>query len=368
MTVAKRFGKYCNIRLNTEFQMSTPKSQPPPNSYLVKYQQCTALMRPLANVFEKSRIRIIIASRLHNYRRQPVTVLFDNFPEPVPVIASECNRCTLKLSGNTLRIKPRRKFRNSYCSYAPFWLNIRKADIVNEKLQEVKKIKVVTQCRGGKDYSDYVLKEYLAYKIYNLLSPVSFRVRLVHMKYIDTGRKNKLTESWGFLIEPEEMVAERNEAIVVKKDEISMRYMRPQEMDVAAMFQYMIGNPDYSIAGRHNMKILGLPGFGDEGYTPVPYDFDFTGIVNAEYAIPGDNLGITSVTQRYYLGPCREDHEFQAAIDHINSNRDEILELVSEFPYLNDKHKKEMIGYLDNYFNSASGPNFIGTKIRTTCR
>ncbi len=269
---------------------------------------------------------------------------------------------------HTLRIKPRGQFRNSYCSYAPFWLNIRKADVLNENLQEVKKFKVVTQCRGGKDYSDYVLKEYLAYKIYNLLSPVSFRVRLVHMKYIDTGRKNKLTESWGFLIEPEEMVAERNEAIVVKKDEISMRYMRTQELDVAAMFQYMIGNPDYSIAGRHNMKILGLPGFGAEGYTPVPYDFDFTGIVNAEYAIPGDNLGITSVRQRYYLGPCREDHEFQAAIDHIDSHRDEILELVSEFPYLNDKHKKEMIGYLDNYFNSASGPNFIKTKIRTTCR
>jgi hypothetical protein len=269
---------------------------------------------------------------------------------------------------HTLRIKPRGQFRKSHCSYAPFWLNIRKADILNENLQEVKKFKVVTQCRGGKDYSDYVLKEYLTYKIYNLLSPVSFRVRLVHLKYIDTGRKNKLTESWGFLIEPEEMVAERNEAIVVKKDELSMRYMRTREMDVAAMFQYMIGNPDYSIAGRHNMKILGLPGFGSEGYTPVPYDFDYTGLVNAEYAIPGENLGITSVTQRYYLGPCREDHEFQAAIDHINSHRDEILELVSEFPYLNDKHKKEMIAYLEDYFNSASGPNFIGSKLKSTCR
>jgi len=269
---------------------------------------------------------------------------------------------------HTLRIKPRGQFRKSHCSYAPFWLNIRKADVANENLQEVKKFKVVTQCRGGKDYSDYVLKEFLAYKIYNLLSPVSFRVRLVHMKYIDTGRKNKESESWGFLIEPEEMVAVRNEGVVIKKDEISMRYMRTGEMDLAALFQYMIGNPDYSIAGRHNMKILGLPGFGSEGYTPVPYDFDYTGLVNAEYAIPGENLGISSVRERYYMGSCREDKEYQVAIDHILRHREEILELVSEFPYLSDKHKNEMIGYLEDYFSSASGPNFIRSKLKSTCR
>ncbi len=269
---------------------------------------------------------------------------------------------------HTLRIKPRGQFRNSYCSYAPFWLNIRKADVINENLQEVKKFKVVTQCKGGRDYSDYVLKEYLTYKIYNLLTPVSFRVRLVHLKYIDTGRKNKETESWGFLIEPEEMMAERSYGIVIKKDEISMRYIRPEEMDLAALFQYMVGNPDYSIAGRHNMKLLGLPGFGSEGYTPVPYDFDYTGLVNAEYAIPGENLGITSVTQRYYLGPCREDQEYQVAIDHINSHREEILELVSDFPILREKHKQEMLDYLESYFQSASEDNFINRKLKSTCR
>lgn len=269
---------------------------------------------------------------------------------------------------HTLRMKPRGQFRKSQCAYAPYWLNIRKADVVNEELQEVKKIKMVSQCRGGKDYSDYVLKEYLAYKIYNLISPVSFRVRLTRLKYIDTGRKNKETHSWGFLIEPEELVAKRNDAIVVKNDEISMRYTRSTEMDVAAMFQYMIGNPDYSIAGRHNMKILGLPGFGTDGYTPVPYDFDYAGIVNAEYAIPGENLGISSVTERYYLGPCREDQQFQQAIDQINSKRDEIMELVSDFPYLQGKHKQEMLDYLESYFMSAAGANFIEKKIKSTCQ
>ena len=108
-----------------------------------------------------------------------------------------------------VRLKARGKFRRQHCSFAPFWLNIRKADVVNQHLQGIKRIKVVTHCNGGHAYGDYVLKEYLAYKIYNLLSPVSFRVRLVKMRYIDTGRKNKVTENWAFMIEPEALLAER---------------------------------------------------------------------------------------------------------------------------------------------------------------
>ena len=68
-----------------------------------------------------------------------------------------------------VRIKARGQFRREHCTFAPFWLNIRKADVANEHLQDVKRMKVVTHCNGGKSYSEYVLKEYLAYKIYNLI-------------------------------------------------------------------------------------------------------------------------------------------------------------------------------------------------------
>lgn len=267
-----------------------------------------------------------------------------------------------------MRIKARGQFRREHCTFAPFWLNIRKADVVNEHLQDVKRMKVVTHCNGGRAYSEYVLKEYLAYKIYNLLSPISFRTRLIHMTYIDTGRKNKITENWAFMIEPEGMLAERFEALVIKNDELSMRYMRPEQMDLAALFMYMIGNADYSIAGRHNMKILGLDDFGSLGFTPVPYDFDYSGLVDASYAVPGENLGISSVRQRYYLGLCREDQEYQTAIDYIQSQREEILELVENFPYLGSTHKKDMIKYLEGYFDSASRPGFIRSYLRSTCR
>lgn len=267
-----------------------------------------------------------------------------------------------------VRVKARGAFRKSTCNFAPFWLNIRKANVENKYLQDVKKMKVVTRCRSGVEYDEYILLEFLAYKIYNLLSPNSFRVRLIKMKYVDTGRKDKESHSWAFLIEPESMLAERVGGLVIKNDELAMAFTRPEEMLIAALFQYMIGNADYSIAGRHNMKILGMPGFGTEGYTPVPYDFDYAGLVNASYAIPGENLGLTSVTQRYYMGPCRENSEFLAAMAHLENHREEILDLIQSFPFLGEKAKSSAKAYIKSYYTAASNEKFIERNLKSTCR
>jgi hypothetical protein len=268
----------------------------------------------------------------------------------------------------TMRLKARGQFRRSHCNLAPFWLNIRKADVKNQHLQDINRVKIVTHCNGSKAYGDYVLKEYLCYKIYNIISPISFRVRLVRMTYVDTGRKSKVSEGWAFMIEPERVLAKRFGALVVKKDSLVTGLMRPEEMDLVALFQYMIGNADYSVAGRHNLKILGMPGFGTQGYTPVPYDFDYTGLVNAHYAVPGENLRINSVRERYYLGPCREDEAFIAAIEHINQYREEILQLVDDFEKLDSKYKKELIAYLEDYFALAGSFNELTSSLKRTCR
>ncbi len=102
----------------------------------------------------------------------------------------------------------------------PFWLNIRYSGIEAEELEGIRRMKMVTRCRSAREYEDYVLREYLVYRIYNLVTPYSFRVRLVRLKIIDTGRKNRETEEWAFLIEPEEMMARRLDASVIKSDDL----------------------------------------------------------------------------------------------------------------------------------------------------
>ncbi len=267
----------------------------------------------------------------------------------------------------SMRMKARGEFRRSHCNMAPFWLNVRSAVDKDEQFQDIKRIKIVTHCKGSKDYEKYVLKEYLCYRIYNIISPVSFRARLVRMTYVDTGRKNKVTEGWAFMIEPEQMLAERLDALVVKNDKLPTTLMRPMELDVLVIFQYMIGNPDFSISGRHNIKILGLPGYGSQGYTPVPYDFDYTGLVNAYYAEPGEGLGINSVKERYFLGPCRGDDDYIPAIEHISQFREEIFRQINEFEFLDKKGKNEMTKYLEEYFSQADRPEVIERAISRTC-
>jgi hypothetical protein len=305
-------------------------------------------------------MHIILTLDLKKYQREKYK------GEYMPVHFQYCLNDTLYLEKD-LQLKARGNFRRSHCNLAPFWLDIRKIDFNNKELQDIKRIKIVTHCRGSKAYEEYVLKEYLCYKIYNIISPVSFRVRLVRMTYVDTGRKNKVSEGWAFMIEPEEMLAQRMNAVVVKRDDLSTRLLRPWEIDILALFQYMIGNVDYSVFGRHNLKFLGLPGYGAAGYTPVPYDFDYTGLVDTYYAIPSENLDIQSVRERLYLGPCREDKAYQAAIEHINLCREEILQMVKDFEYLDQKYKKNVIAYLEQYFELAPHYKSLINSLQRTC-
>ncbi|MCK4990898.1 MAG: hypothetical protein KAS29_10450, partial [Bacteroidales bacterium] len=180
-----------------------------------------------------------------------------------------------------VRIKARGFFRRDECTMPPFWLNIRYSGIEADSLKDVRKIKMVIRCKKSQIYENYILREYMVYKIYNLISPYSFRVRLVKLKFVDTAKDNTETEDWAFMIEPAELMAKRLNGVFVKSDKLSIKTMNRDMMDKVALFQYMIGNGDFSVTGRHNLKIITLKDQRVIGFVPVPYDFDYTGLVNA---------------------------------------------------------------------------------------
>jgi hypothetical protein len=267
-----------------------------------------------------------------------------------------------------VRIKPRGIFRLETCSMPPFWLNIRDSGIKTEELKDIKRMKVVVRCSDAGPHKYYVLREYLVYRIYNLISPYSFRTRLVYLKYEDTGKKPKNSEDWAFLIEPEDMMAERLDGRFFENDKLSLKTVNPEMMDLVAMFQYMVGNGDYSVTGRHNLKILAVNPPGPAGFLPVPYDFDYTGLVNANYAVPGETLGIKSVRERYFLGACRADEQYLNAIRKIEEHKEEIFELILGFEYLDEDERYKLISYLQSYFNESEDKRFIANSIASTCR
>jgi hypothetical protein len=267
-----------------------------------------------------------------------------------------------------VRVKSRGEFRKGFCIYPPIWLNIRLAGIEAEDLEDVTKVKLVTRCKSQSNYDNYVLREYLVYQIFNLLSPYSFNTRLVKLKYIDTGRKDKVMEDWGFIIEPEDMMAERNNAMAIKNDRLSLATVDKDWMDKVAYFNYMVGMCDYSVTGRHNLKILTLKEYGSTGLIPIPYDFDYTGLVDASYAIPMETLGITTVRERYYLGACRSEEVHKKTIQWLASFQDEIRDLILNFEYMDESERVEMVEYIESYYKSSESKGFINRSIQSTCR
>lgn len=267
-----------------------------------------------------------------------------------------------------VRLKARGIYRRDNCAMPPVWLNVRYSGIESRELSGIRRMKMVCMCKPNDRYGEYILREYLVYKIYNLLTPYSFRVRLINLTLVDTGKDNKEQKGWAFLIEPAEMMARRLDAKELKSDELSMRTVNEEAMDRLAMFQYMIGNPDYSVTGRHNLKILASQVSGPHGFIPVPYDFDFTGLVNAIYAFPNETLELSSVRERYFRGPCRDGVSYEKALASLEAVRDEIEATIWAFDKLEEEARFDMIGFIESFFNTASNEHFIDREISRTCR
>jgi len=267
-----------------------------------------------------------------------------------------------------VRVRARGEYRRDNCTMPPYWINVRYSGIEAEEFKDFRKMKMVTRCREAGQYENYVLKEYLVYKIYNIITEYSFNVRLVRVKYIDTGKKNQVLENWAFLIEPEEMLAKRLNAKPIPNDRLSIRTVNPQIMDLMALFQYMVGHVDYSVTGRHNLKIAFLKEPGPVGFLPIPYDFDYSGLVNTHYAIPGETLGIASVKERYYLGACRNKEDHKITIQKIAEYQDEILDLIMNFEYLDEDERLDMVSYIASYFVESEQDRFVEAYLEPSCR
>jgi hypothetical protein len=263
-----------------------------------------------------------------------------------------------------IRLRTRGAFRNQYCTFPPIELNFKKVDFGYTDLNKISKLKMVTQCSSGRQNEDYVLKEYLAYKLFNILTDTSFRVRLLKVNYIDTRGKRKTITQYGFFIEPVEILTARTKSIQLRPRIITQKSISPRVMDRLAIFNYMIGNYDWAVPNQHNVvKIksmvydtIGLP-------LAIPYDFDWTGLVNASYAIPAEITGTQNVRERLFLGVCRSKAVYQKDLEIFIKKKDEFYRVINEFPYLDKNVKREMTSYLDEFFDKLEGKRDLITDI-----
>jgi hypothetical protein len=248
-----------------------------------------------------------------------------------------------------VKIKSRGVVRNDICDFPPLMLNIKNAGFGEDDMKKIEKIKIVTHCDYGNE--KYLFREYLVYKLYNILTDYSFRVRLAKIDYINTARDSKPIKTYCFLIEPLEVLASRIGSEPITTPNLTQKHIIPSSMDRMAIFNYMIGNTDWSVPNLHNCKILSGTDFNFPGLgIIVPYDFDYSGLVNASYAVPYDGLGLRSVRDRRYLGVCRNREDYAEALKEFIKKKSELYRVINEFPLLNEKEKKELTKYLDEFY------------------
>jgi hypothetical protein len=268
--------------------------------------------------------------------------------------------CTLSdgsVLSKEIRIKLRGNVRLNMCYMPP--INLLFRNPTSPKLYSLNTLKLVNSCKDNINYEQFLLKEYLAYKMYNLLTEKSFRVRLLRLTFEDSEHKKKSYERYAFLLEDIDDLAKRNKCKELDSKEILTEATDRDQMTMVAMFQYMIGNTDWSVPKSHNIKLIIHKKDSTARPYPIPYDFDYSGLVNADYAVPSPQLNLESVTQRLYRGFPRTMPELQAVIKVFNDQKENIYALVKNFEPLDKANKKEMVYYLDNFYEIINNPKKV---------
>ena len=221
------------------------------------------------------------------------------------------------------------------------------------------RLKLVTHCRKSEDFQQKVLLEYAAYRLYNLLTPLSFRARLATIDYVDDSGKPFVTRT-GFFLEDIDDVAKRNGMTKPRTpDRVPLAQIERRGGARFGLFNYMIGNLDWSMragpAGEgccHNGRLLAAS--ASSTLTPVPYDFDFSGLVDAPYATPPEGFRLGSVRQRLYRGYCVHNAEATAVASEMVARRAEMAATLASIPGLTEKTRAKAVAYLDGFFSDLN--------------
>lgn len=264
-----------------------------------------------------------------------------------------------------IKLRSRGVRRYELCSVPPIRLNFNTKN--GKGANAVKNLKLVTHCNNGKQYDSYILKEYLCYRLYNLITNYSFRVRLLRIQYIDTGTKGDNITKYGFIIEPDDMLGRRLGMSEIEDVVVRPQFVSPGYLDRIALFQYLIGNDDWDLASLHNLKVFGSTENAGSNVIPVPYDFDYSGLVSAHYAFPNPDNNIASVHERIYLGPCRYEESTRLLLEEFLQKKEEFVSMVDSFTLLDSRDRKSTLSYIESFFREYRRDEIL-SEIKKTCK
>jgi hypothetical protein len=233
---------------------------------------------------------------------------------------------------------------------------------------------MVSPCKLGQDYwQQYVLAEYLVYRMFNLFTPMSFRVRLAEVTFTDTSGEDDPFTRVAFLIEDDDALATRLGGWKIDWDrevQFNPMVLDKQQSILVDIFQYMIGNTDWSGVQMHNMELIHSP---PTTYATVPYDFDFSGIIDTRYANPDASLEIRSVRDRLFRGLCpdelnRTPEDYEAVYEAFREKKEDIYDLWRTMEGLDEGRIDRTLDYLEDFYEILNDSRQIQVRMINRCR
>jgi hypothetical protein len=265
------------------------------------------------------------------------------------------------------------------CTFPPILLTFDKQAMHGTLFHGQKKLKLVTYCNPPPDSEQRIVLEYLIYKLYNVITPMSFRVRAAEVTYRSSAADPGVTR-FGFLIEDIRAVADRNqrEELAAASHQVSLAQLDARATTRAAILEYMIANLDWeflaSAPGQkccHNIRLVAAPGATPataRAVTPVPYDYDFSGFVDAPYAGPAPGIPIEKLTDRYFRGFCAMSGEIPAVAQEYLTRRADMKALIDNQPQLTVRFRDKTDRYMDGFFAVLDDPGRLQTQVVRHCR
>jgi hypothetical protein len=268
-----------------------------------------------------------------------------------------------------IKIRTRGKTRreSDVCPFTPLRLNFPKKETINTPFEGQNAIKLVTHCYKTDKYEQNTIIEYLIYKAYNVLTDSSFKVRPAIINYIYAERKPDTVRKFAFFIEREKHLVDRLHFIELESEKFNPNLLNAFPTCLMDMFQYMIGNTDYSSYDLHNI-ILVSDSTRRFAPIPIPYDFDWSGLISADYAVPHPVIGTEYVSQRVYRGFKKEPFIVYHTIQVFNTRKQEIYQLFGSFELLDADRKKSVIKYLDDFFEIINDDKKVKTEFFDNAR
>lgn len=251
------------------------------------------------------------------------------------------------------------------CAFPPLRVTFPKGGTKGTPFAGQKSLKLGTHCRADREYEQYPLREYLIYRAYNLVSPRSFRARLARATYVDVRDSLKPTTRWALWVESEDGLGRRNDADVRELRGATFADVDSTQMATVALFEYLIGNTDWSLHALHNIRLMQS---NTGTIFPVAYDFDFSGLASTRYATPDPRLPIKRVQDRLFRGPCVAPEQLAPAIAAFNARRSEMLALYDSLPALDRDYAAWARGYLKESFATIDDPRALRMAVRDGCQ